>query len=809
MKTYWFHVALATVLAICCSTCTQPFNPGPPALVPIPQEVLIIPGRLDFSKGLSLEIKDPQLQPLKKVIDEDYQMLFDKERREHTVTLRIDLNRDMYEDAYAINIDDDIQINGGSYLALASALTTLWQAADAKMSLPKIVVRDQPDYTYRSIMLDVARAWHRPETIRRIIDLCRWYKINYLHLHLTDDSAFSFPSDAYPQLATEGHSYTKDQLLALNEYAYERGVILVPEIDVPGHSSQFVAKMPELFGIQMPEKNPYTITMGREETYRALETIIGEVASVFSHSPYIHIGGDEAFFGGMEDDPDMLAYMAEHQLPNMHELFLHFLIRMNEFVKRQGKQTIVWAGFGERGELQIPNDVIVMLWQSEYHDPRDLLEKEYPIINASFKPLYVVNNRKWSPEYIYRQWHPNRWEHWANEGDFVGQELPENQQTMGATMCAWEQSQLNQLPRLRHRVASMAQQLWSGKELDWSEFSPLQKRVDEKFEKLTMPFKVQLDGLSYPQLEESNFYEHLWFDKELKIEAQATQKGLSLQYALKAEPSAADWQEMKGPLTINDNQHVHIRAIKADGQMMGRAYYQSFFLQPVKISTEGEWKELPIGSWEKHRFEDTLWVSLTSQGPAGIIRFRTDGQAVTKKDTPYTGPVPFTSTTHLRAQLFDKNGSPIGSAVSESYFKIWNEPSLTTGTPIKASNDHLVPGKAEMANNGRISLWEMWGDHKGEENWVQVDLQQVEQISRLKVYTFWDNWRYYQYNIQGSLDEKNWKTLVDFSQNTLPATEKGYEHLIESATVRYLRINMLYNSANPGLHLVELGAFEN
>lgn len=794
------------LLILLLSACSQP-EENSLAIIPAPQQVAMASGSIDISQGFRIELKDETLSPLKAIIEADHFMLYHQPFTNDDLVLTLGIDTDLEAEGYSLEVGEQITITGGSYQAVAMALSTLWQASDDHGKLPKMTVQDRPDYNYRSVMLDVARAWHSPETIKKIIDLCRWYKINYLHLHLTDDSAFSFPSDQFPKLATENHSYTKDQLVALNQYAYERGVILVPEIDVPGHSSQFIRKMPELFGIEKVSKNPYTVNMGKEAVYEALDVLMAEVASVFTHSPYIHIGGDEAFFEGMEDDPDIEAYMARHQLPNMHELFLHFLIRMNEIVKSKDKQTILWSGFGEHGDLKIPNDVIVLHWNHVYHDPQDLVDKKYPIINASFKPLYVVNNRKWEAQYIYEQWTPNRWESWAHEGDFLGEELPTNSQVMGATLCAWEQNQIHQMPRLRNRVASMAQRLWSEPTLSWEEFYDQQQQTNVRLSDLTQPFKVSLEGLTYPELKEGNFYEHLWFGKELRVKTEIGMPGITLQYTTSNESASGDWQAWPDDLVLSETTALHIRAIDATGKPVGRHYYNRFYYKPLQVSVEGLWKELPLNSWEKHRFEDTLWINLKTELPGHSIRYQTNGRAVNLESALFTEAFPVTSTTHLNAQLFNAENEPVGSSYRSSYFKIWNEPSLTTGKPATASNQKINPSAPALANNGRITLWEMWGDHVSEENWVKVDLEKVEEISRFKVYTFWDNYRYYQYTIEGSLNGEDWFEMVDFSENTALSTPQGAEHKIKPTKARYVKINMLFNSANPGLHLVEFGAF--
>ncbi len=778
-------------------------------LIPYPQEVHKKKGTLDLSHGFKIKIKETEIGWLENIVKEDYFKFFNNSLVPSQIKLSLAIDTSFKTEEYTLSIQDHIELIGGSHLALTAGLSTFWQLVKDGQ-VPKLTIRDSPKYSYRSVMLDVARAWHHPASIRKIVDLCRWYKINYLHLHLTDDSAFSFPSATYPQLATLGHSYSKAELEALNEYAWQRGVILVPEIDVPGHASPFISKMPALFGIANVANNSNTINIGKEKIYAALDTLLGEVASVFKYSPYLHIGGDEAFFGGMEDDPDIKTYLKKNNLPNMHELFLHFLIRTNEIVKKHEKQTIVWAGFGEKGNLQIPNDVIVINWNHIYHQPKDLVKKDFSIINSSFKPLYVVNNRKWSPQYIYEQWHPNRWESYTNIGDYsIGEELPaENTQLLGATMCAWEQAAFNQFPRLQNRIPSMMAHLWSTPQFTWSEFEKQQKISNEKLEQLITPFDISIHGLTYPEIGEGNFNEHLWFAKDLKIVATANLSNTVLEYAIEKNPTEDDWTLLADTLRINRTQDLHLRTLNQAGQTIGQEWHQKFYHQPVSVMTDKIWKELPIGSWEKDRFIDRLSIDLHHPYDKGTIRYELTGKQITKASPVYEGPFSITNTVHLSAQYFNENDQPVGLTFRNSFYKIFKVKSLTTGKPISASNDHINLSKTLLANNGRVSLWEMWEDHLSSENWIQIDLEKVDTVGRFGVYTFWDGYRYYQYRIEGSKDGVNWEVLVDASENEKIASEEGYETKIVPVAVRYLRIHLLYNSANPGLHLIEFAAFK-
>ena len=789
-------------------------------LLPVPKVVeLDVMGHLNLRTQLMVEVGSPELKPLQDIITRDKFLLLGPDAQVAApITLQLSLAAtDPAEPAEAfraaqyelIVTGESIQIKGGSYEAVLNGLVTMWQATEEDGRIPLMTIRDHPDYPYRSLMLDVARAYYNIETLKQAIDLCRWYKLNYLHLHLTDDSAFTFPSTAFPELVTEGHRYTLAELAALNEYAHERGVILVPELDVPGHASPFIREMPELFGIAKTSDNPYTLSMGREDTYAALNILIGEIAAAFPHSPYIHIGGDEAFFVGMENDPATQSYMAEHELPNVHELFRHFLVRLNDMVRERDKQTIVWAGFGEHGELEIPKDVIVMQWNAVYHHPKALLAEGRPIINASFKPMYVVNNRKWSGRHIYEQWTPNRWESWAvDEDEFNGIELPENDAVMGATMCIWEQRQTNMTNRLTGRLPAMGTRLWDKKsKLEWANMQARLNMKSGQFDRLSYPFIVIWIGFTYPDNLEGNFDDHRWFQEELTVQAQLRHEGLTLEYATEEEPKEDDWFTSDEQLDFYETVHLRIRAKNKQGEQVGRIFYQVLFHRPIVAEADGLEKNLAAGSWEKLRFMDTLTLKLDAVSKGQQLHYTRDGSRVTGKSPVYEEPLRITSTTTVRAQLLDEKGEAFGSGFRETYYKLVLEPSLTTGKKTWASNEHLGAGLAKLATNGRIGLWEHWGDHKGPENWIQVDLGKEETIERLRVATFWDNYRYYQYTVEGSTDGENWEMIWDNSDNTTLETAMGSEYVFTAQKVRYLKLNMLYNSANPGLHVNEFSAW--
>ena len=212
--------------------------------------------------------------------------------------------------------------------------------------------------------------------------------------------------------------------------------------------------------------------MGKEEVYEAMDEIIGEVAQVFKATPYFHIGGDEAIFNKVDEDTAARAYMKKHQLGgDVHELYRHFLVRMNDIVKKHNKQMCIWEGFREKGTIEIPKDIIVYEFETNRYLPDMLVEDGYTVVNTSWKPLYVVNQKKWSPKTIY-EWNMWRWENWWSKvPSFRPIQVKQSPLVIGAQMCSWEQAEEVEIPSLRKRLPAFSERVWNtDKRLPYKQF---------------------------------------------------------------------------------------------------------------------------------------------------------------------------------------------------------------------------------------------------------------------------------------------------------------------------------------------------
>jgi hexosaminidase len=338
------------------------------------------------------------------------------------------------------------------------------------------VIDDAPRFAYRGVMLDVARHFFTVAQVQRFIDQIAALKLNHLHLHLTDDQGWRLEIAGWPDLtgigaATavgggEGGSYSADDYQAIIEYAADRRVTIVPEIDVPGHTNAALAAYPEL-NPDGVAREPYTGTevgfssldIRAESTYAFLDDVFTQLAAM-TPGPYLHLGGDEALATTEED-------------------FLHFARRVSELVATTGKTAIAWHEFGASRDLA--PGTVGQYWN--YVSPEDghadklrsfvdqggrvimspadaaYLDMQYPeVATAGLTwadgPTSVERSAVWEPTEIVEG---------VDEHDILGVEAP----LWTETVADVETLEFLVFPR----VASIAEIGWSERRApDWSDF---------------------------------------------------------------------------------------------------------------------------------------------------------------------------------------------------------------------------------------------------------------------------------------------------------------------------------------------------
>jgi hexosaminidase len=409
------------------------------------------------------------------------------------------------EEGYALEVTPDgVKVHAGSATGAGWALATLLQLTRVDHSaryIPCGRVEDAPRFGYRGLLVDVARHPHTLLTLKKIVLLCWLYKIRYLQLHLTDMEAFTFPSRAFPQLATPHHHLPLAAWRELEAFAAAHNVIIVPELDVPGHAWRGLRQLcPTRPATGRPVLNPVS-----ENTFRVLDTLIGELLDVFPRTPFFHVGADEVDYAGWRGCADCAAFLKNRGLSDIRECYRHFIGRMNDIVKGHGRRTIVWEGFALEGAIPIPRDVIVQFFDVEYLQPEEALALGHEIVNSSWGPLYVVPGSGSCPPSMIHRWHPEIFG--SNSLSCVpdaldaapafgsartvdrfysrplpGKErpfakvIPPTGKLLGAMTCAWELIEDDELPLLRRRLPAMSTRLWHPE--DGSGFDDFLRRLE-------------------------------------------------------------------------------------------------------------------------------------------------------------------------------------------------------------------------------------------------------------------------------------------------------------------------------------------
>ncbi len=254
------------------------------------------------------------------------------------------------------------------------------ETALAAWMIPHLKIEDSPRFAWRGLLLDCSRTFQPVSYLEKIIDLLSLYKMNVLHLHLTDDQGWRLQIDQYPRLTEigaefppqyrkRGGFYTKEEMKRLISYARSRAVTIIPEIEMPGHSLAALAAYPELSCTGGPfEIYPFfkgtniqrnVFCAGREETFRFLRNVLDEVVELFP-TRYVHVGGDEVPKDNWRECPECQARIRDEGLKDEDGLQSYFIRRIEKFLNSRGKQLIGWDEILEGG---LAPEATVMSWR--------------------------------------------------------------------------------------------------------------------------------------------------------------------------------------------------------------------------------------------------------------------------------------------------------------------------------------------------------------------------------------------------------------------------------------------------------------
>jgi len=259
--------------------------------------------------------------------------------------------------------------------------------------LPGVKIQDQPRFPWRGLLIDVGRHYEPMEVLKRNLDAMAAVKLNVFHWHLTEDQGFRVESKKFPKLHTlgsDGLFYTQDQVRDIIAYARDRGIRVMPEFDIPGHSTSWLVGYPELGSAP----GPFKIERGagifepaldptREQTYKFLEGFLGDMAALFPDA-YMHIGGDENEGKQWDRNPQIQAFMKEKGIKDNHALQAYFNQRVLKILRKHGKKMIGWE---EILHPDLPKDAVIHSWRG----PASLAEAAKKGYNGILSAGYYID----------------------------------------------------------------------------------------------------------------------------------------------------------------------------------------------------------------------------------------------------------------------------------------------------------------------------------------------------------------------------------------------------------------------------------
>ena len=356
-------------------------------VIPMPQHVELARGTLRTDQPLQLHIDAPAPDStiLHHLITASGIETHPNSKK--TLTLNLTGVGESSPESYTLTITPQgITIAAPSGAGLFYGVQTLLQLRAQSPALPLCTITDAPRFAYRGVMLDVSRHFFPVEFIKKQIDAMAYYKMNHLHLHLTDAAGWRLEIKRYPELtrraawrthatwkewwnsprhyAEEGSAhahggyYTQDEIRDLVAYAQGHYITIIPEIEMPSHSEEVLAVYPHLSCSGEPYRES-DFCVGNESTFEFLENVLTEVLDLFP-SEYIHIGGDEASKQSWHTCPQCQARMQREGMTHVDQLQSYLIHRIERFLNAHGRQLLGWDEILDGG---LAPHATVMSWR--------------------------------------------------------------------------------------------------------------------------------------------------------------------------------------------------------------------------------------------------------------------------------------------------------------------------------------------------------------------------------------------------------------------------------------------------------------
>ncbi|VGO18698.1 beta-N-acetylhexosaminidase [Pontiella sulfatireligans] len=519
---------------------------------------------------------------------------------EGTIVLQTRKDASLGKEGYRLNITDRVVIQAPTAAGLFYGAQTLLQLLPPEIysakkvskvwNVPTVEIRDTPRFEWRGMMLDVSRCFFGKEFVLRYIDLMAMHKANVLHWHLTDDPGWRIEIKKYPKLtdiggfrgkgeSRYGGFYTQDDIREIVQYAADRNIMIVPEIELPAHSQAVMAAYPHLACFDKEQTIPTRhfisrelYCAGKESTWEFLEDVMDEVCELFP-GKYVHIGGDEAKYDQWKKCPDCQAKIKELNIKGEHELQGWMTQRIEKYLQQHHKKILGWdeiLGCGVSDEAGIMswwrpkaaveaanrgNPVVMALTGHCYFDAPESHVVGEPPAATWIPPVSLRHAYNWDPVPA------------ALKGAAI-------KNIQGAEGCIWSDQLINPANGLMDkpgegtahseayveyltlpRLAALAEVCWTPQDdRVWDDFFSRMATQYNRYDAAGWNYRTPLPVVETKQNEEGTF----------SISAIAPMRGASVHYTLNGMEPTATSVELNAPINVKDTMAFKAVTVGAD-----------------------------------------------------------------------------------------------------------------------------------------------------------------------------------------------------------------------------------------------------
>jgi len=471
---YWMHgmYTIGFALLLCAASVGAQEQPRL-NLMPMPANVQSGSGSLRVDSSFSVALTghteprlDRAVQRFTRQLSRQTALPFSaKPSAKPTLTVQTDhASKEVQElgedESYTLSVTaDGAKIEAPTPLGAMHGLQTFLQLVTVSpdgFSVPSVTIQDKPRFPWRGLMIDVSRHFIPLDVLKRNLDGLEAVKMNVFHWHLSENQGFRVESKKFPKLhrlGSDGLYYTQDEIRDLIAYARDRGIRVVPEFDMPGHSTAWFVGHPELasgpgpyqierrWGIFDPAMDPTN-----EKTYKFLDELVAEMTKLFPDH-YFHIGGDEVNGKEWDANPKIQEFKKSHNLASNDALQAYFSGRIQKIVTKHGKAVVGWDEVFIPG---VPKDIVIQSWRGQASLAQAAAHGYHGILSNGY--------------YLDLGWSAAR--HYAVDPmSGPGANLtPEQQQLiLGGESCMWAEyvNPENIDSRIWPRNAAIAERLWS------------------------------------------------------------------------------------------------------------------------------------------------------------------------------------------------------------------------------------------------------------------------------------------------------------------------------------------------------------